>query len=528
MKDKLKDDNDLNFKEFMELMGLKDRKKLLELIKRICENEEYDLEPGNFKKAGKDKEYYVGDENTYQFNKEWKDIAYVLFSMYEKSPFYRKNRTLKGKDLTEMVEYNKYCMELVKEELSDYSRRRIESHPVFLATFFETEIMEHLSKQMSYTFEIVSKMPIESRICFFEKLNSSMNISLIETQIEKTSIKKEFEEMNTGVYEGLIHGDYEHRGLDKYLASFLKKEMDESHRKKYEEYTKKYKEARDEIDENYKKISGDTEEEVKFINKVYNKHVTPIINGEDITDYQSKEIEELVKFIGERIERKEIEKTDMGELDSLMYRAYKEGRLGECIKNFLKKETEETLIKISENKEEETKFFNRIYDNDDEVILNDKKIIDYELERIAGIVKIRAKKINERSNLKNLIKTMKMDILYSEIEEERIEDTEISNTDSEDYEAKDIEDLHNICKKARIKDFEFGLIKFNTISEDDTKRDYLDEAIKLKARKKGKGYLLEMLKALNELDELENMAGEYEDKEKFKTSIDDVINAIYR
>lgn len=259
---------DMNFKEFIELLGWSKNKFFLN-IKKICSEEVYDININKFKKAGEEKEDYSQDERNFCFKSEWIDIAYVLFTMFVDNPFYRSNKSVDSVSLEQMIQHNKDCLGLVDQELSDYHRRQIQLHPTYQATLMEAQAMGNVSQKIQLLLTSISKMPVETRSGIWMNLDNLINHQLIQIYLSNLDAKEKYEKSKDELYKNQLYGEYEHISLDKYLAQVLKKEMDEEFVSERQGLGEDLEKAVQELDDMDIEVSGDTTEDMEYINEIY-------------------------------------------------------------------------------------------------------------------------------------------------------------------------------------------------------------------------------------------------------------------
>lgn len=259
----------MNFKEFIEELGWS-KNKFFENIERICSKAVYDIDIGKFRKAGEEKEEYLKDEINFCFKSQWKEIAYVLFTMFAENPFYRKNSTANSVTLEDVINYNIYSLKIIEQELPDYHRRQIQLHPTYAATLIETKAMKKVSEKIRFLLSSISKMPIETRTEIWVNFDKIINYQLIQSYLSTINAKEKIEEDKGTLFKNQLFGEYEHISLDKYVAQVLKKEMEEEFVKERDRIGELHTEAQNDLDEMYIKISQDTPEEMEAINKTYN------------------------------------------------------------------------------------------------------------------------------------------------------------------------------------------------------------------------------------------------------------------
>ena len=281
---------DMSFKEFIELLGWS-KNKFFENIERICSEEVYDIDIDKFRKAGEKKEDYSKDERNFCFKNQWKDIAYVLFSMFVENPFYRKNSTASSVALEDIIKYNIDSLKIIEQELSDYHRRQIQLHPTYAATLIETKAMKRVSEKIQFLLSSISKMPIETRTEIWVNFDMIINYQLIQSYLSTINAKEKIEEDKGTLFKNQLFGEYEHISLDKYVAQVLKKEMDEEFVKERDNIGALHIEAKNDLDERYAKVTEDTPEEMEVINKMYDE----LGLEELIRQTQERMVEDLIK-----------------------------------------------------------------------------------------------------------------------------------------------------------------------------------------------------------------------------------------
>ena len=258
----------MNFKEFIELLGWS-KNKFFDNIEKICSKEVYNIDIGRFRKSGATKEDYEKDDKNFWFKEQWKDIAYVLFTMFVDNPFYRKNSTADSISLENIIKYNIDCLKLVEQQLPDYHRRQIQLHPVYAATLIETKAMKKVSEKIQLLLSSLSKMPVEARTEIWVNFDKLINHQLIQSYLSAICAKEKIEEDKGELFKNQLFGEYEHISLDKYLAQVLKKEMDIEFIKERDTIGELYVEAQKDLDKMYMDICEDTSEEIEAINRMY-------------------------------------------------------------------------------------------------------------------------------------------------------------------------------------------------------------------------------------------------------------------
>lgn len=263
-------EGDLNLNEFLDEIEW-GKNKFYENIKIMAREDVYGIEVVKFKKAGEDKEDYFDDDLHFCFRREWKDLAILLFKLYDENPFYRKNRTADNVELNEILEYVEDSIWHVDDIESEYHRKHIMLHPVFHSTFAEVNMLENISSKLSMLLELGSKMPVEVRTGMWIFFNEAIDTALVKGHLAGLSFKEFIDKDKGTLYKNQLFGEVEHTSLDKFIAEMLKKEMDEEFRNEREEISKLHAEAQKELDDIYIKASGDTEEDIQKINQRYDE-----------------------------------------------------------------------------------------------------------------------------------------------------------------------------------------------------------------------------------------------------------------
>ncbi|RMD02324.1 hypothetical protein D9O40_06720 [Clostridium autoethanogenum] len=261
---------DMNFKDFIKLLGWS-KNKFYANIEKMCSKEVYDIDINEFRNAGKAKLDYEKDDRNFCFKKEWKDIAYVLFTMFSENPFYRKNSTVQSVNLDDIIKYNKKCLKLVADKLPDNFRRETQIHPVYISTIMETEIIENISKKIQLMFDCVSRLPIEKRVELWMNLDNEINEKIIYYYISSYIDKKDVDDSKGELFQKQLFGEYQNVSLDKYMAQVLKNEISS-------EFVKNRDKVIKERDDLYKMLDQiamllDSPEEIKAVNERWEKEI---------------------------------------------------------------------------------------------------------------------------------------------------------------------------------------------------------------------------------------------------------------
>lgn len=274
----LKDNNnqhtntDLNLKEFLKKIGWNENK-FYKNIGVMCSKDVYDIDIGNFRKAGKTKEDYFDDEKNFLFKKEWNDLAILLFKMFGESPFFRSNSKATSASLDSVVEYNNKFLKAVENEINTYNSLEIRMHPVYYSTKVETLAMEKVKEKIQLFFSIMSEVPIESRANMWLEISNRIDEVIIKNYVWSKQAKEEGEKDKGELFKTQIYGEYEHTSLDKYIAQVLKNEMNSDFTKERLDINKeihKWKVVFDKV-----AMILDGEENVNNINELWEKN-----NGE--------------------------------------------------------------------------------------------------------------------------------------------------------------------------------------------------------------------------------------------------------
>ncbi|WP_297426067.1 hypothetical protein [Clostridium sp.] len=259
---------DMGFKEFIELLGWS-KNKFFENIKRICSKEVYDIDIGKFRKSGETKLDYEKDDKNFCFKDGWKDLTYVLFTMFTDNPFYRKSTKANNVTLESIIKYNTDSLKMIEQELPNYQRRQIQLHPVYEATLIETKAMKNVSEKIQLLLATISKFPIETRTELWVNFDKLINYQLIQSYLSTIEAKEQFGKEKGELFKNQLFGEYEHISLDKYLAEVLKREMDDEFIKERDSIGKMYSEAQQDLDNIYMSVCEDTPEQIEVINNMY-------------------------------------------------------------------------------------------------------------------------------------------------------------------------------------------------------------------------------------------------------------------
>lgn len=287
MNDKIHN-KDLTLKEFIKLLGWSERK-FYDNIELMCQKDTYDIDIGAFKKAGKTKEEYIKDENSYDFKKEWNDIALLLFKMYSENPYFRGNRNARKVSIDSVIEYNTKFLKNIRNDLNTYNSLEVQLHPVYTYTVVETYAMRKIKEKIELFLYSISKMPIEARAETMLEFNRKIDEIIINSYVNYGEIKEEIEDEKEVLFKKQLYGELENISLDKYIAQVLKREMSAEFRKERDELNKKAQEIRDSID-NFV-MSLDSKEEIEAVNKFWEQY------GDD----------DVLKLLKEKILKKQIE-----------------------------------------------------------------------------------------------------------------------------------------------------------------------------------------------------------------------------
>ncbi|MBV4429542.1 hypothetical protein [Clostridium tyrobutyricum] len=282
-------EEDMNFKDFIKSLGWS-KNKFYDNIKRMCSKEVYDIDINNFRKAGKAKLDYKKDDRNFCFKKEWKDIAYVLFTMFSENPFYRKNSTAESVNLNDIIEYNKKCLKVVADKLPKNFRRETQIHPVYTSTIMETGIIENISTKIKLMFDCISKLPIEKRVEMWLNLDNQINEVIIYYYLSSYIDKKDMDNSKGEEFKNQLFGEYENISLDKYMAQVLKNEMNSDFVKERDAIIKKEEDYWKALD-NFA-MSFDSPEEIKAVNESWEKN----IGEENYKKMQEERLENEVKI----------------------------------------------------------------------------------------------------------------------------------------------------------------------------------------------------------------------------------------
>lgn len=273
---------DKDLAEFRKQLGWDDNK-FYKNIQKICSEEIYNIDINSFKNVGKIKgnklkyDYKKGERN-FNFKEDWVDLAYVLFKMFEKNPYYRSNSTSKSVSLEDIIKYNEEYLVMIEENFSDYHRRSIQLHPVYASTIIETTMMRKVSEKIRLLLAVTSTMSIEERAGMWVNLDDALNRLIIKSSVESVDTEEAIKKEKGELFTDLLHGEYEHTSIDKYLAVFLKEEMDLELK---EERLKQYEERLKELELELMERRGDTPEIVDAINKEEEKRMEKEMKGID-------------------------------------------------------------------------------------------------------------------------------------------------------------------------------------------------------------------------------------------------------
>lgn len=260
-------DKDLNFKEIIEKIHW-NKNKFIENIDIMCSKDVYDIDKWKFKKAGSKKEDYYKEELEYCFKKEWSDIALLLFEMFGKNPYFRKNCKITSVNLDSIIQYNQEFLDNIEEKLNIYTSLEIMLHPVYEATYTEKLVMEKVKEKLNLFFSIMSQEPIEARANMWIKLSEKIDELIIADYVLSKKAKNQLEKDKGQVFKNQLYGEYENTSLDKYLAQLLKREMDEEFRKERISINNKKIKMMKLLDRVAMELDG--EEEVNRVNEMWN------------------------------------------------------------------------------------------------------------------------------------------------------------------------------------------------------------------------------------------------------------------
>lgn len=216
----------LNLKEFLnEIHWGKD--KFYDNLK-IMENDDcYGLKRELLKKAGEIKEDYEKDDNNFLFRDRWKDLAIVLFKMFDKNPYYKSNSNANSVDIMGILDYMDYSIKLIDDKLPDFYKYSIELHPVFQYTVMERNLIKLLVGKIQNLLSIMSKYSIEQRVELFIRLNKSIDVEVIYNQLNCYEAIEEINENRDILFKRQLYGEFQFGSLDTFIAEVLKKEIDD-------------------------------------------------------------------------------------------------------------------------------------------------------------------------------------------------------------------------------------------------------------------------------------------------------------
>ena len=263
-----KEESGLSLNEFLkEINWGKD--KFYENLKIMESDECYGLKRELLKKAGKVKEDYEKDEKNFFFKDEWKDLAIILFKIFDKNPYYKSNSNAKSADINDIIDYMDYSIKLVDSELPDFYKYLIELQPVFQYTIMERNLLKILIEKIQKLLSIMSKCSIEQRVELLFNLNKSVNKQLVYNYYKYFEAIEEIKKNREDLFKNQLYGDFEFGSLDNFIAEVLKKETDDEFIKERINICDKKAKAKDEL--NSILDTGITEEEKDEIDELWNK-----------------------------------------------------------------------------------------------------------------------------------------------------------------------------------------------------------------------------------------------------------------
>lgn len=296
-------EHDISLDEFIGIIKW-DKNKFYRNIKKICSN--YQLDQWKFKGAGVEKkEDLLKGDSTYVFKKEWKDLAIILFKMYEFNPYSRSNSVINSKAgaFEKLLDYNKETLKLVDSINQKALRREIQLHPTYLATIMETKAMTSVSDKISLLLGCLNNVSIETRTSFWVSIEKIMNDLIIQLHLSEVEMKETIDLEKGDLYRDLLYGECEFNSLDKFVAEVLKKEMDMEYTSKRSAYFEQYEEANIDLDEIFQNIYKDTPEEQKAINDKFESLIGDDILAKVYDDfseiYTETKIREACALVGE-------------------------------------------------------------------------------------------------------------------------------------------------------------------------------------------------------------------------------------
>lgn len=347
------ENKDLNINEFLQLLHW-ERKKFYKNIDNICSEEVYDIDKGQFKKAGTTKDDYKKGENTYCFKKEWVDLAYVLFSMYDKNPYYRSNVDVESVSINDIIDYYNECINLIENKLPPFQRREVQLNPVYSATLEEISHLNIIKDKFQLLFTVASKLPVESRVSFWKEIELSIDQLAIMTYYKKMEYSDKLNNEKGAIFRDQLYGEFVNKSIDNLIAQTLKNYMN----KRFQQDRKDIMDFSQHLLEVAGKFAEllDTPETINAVNNEWKQK-----NGQKIVEeMQDKMFDQEIKEIQGRA--KSVVETD---IDSAV------NALITCYKNFpsgISKE-QEKLLKIAGDMVKEDIESNRQYKNTAESIL---------------------------------------------------------------------------------------------------------------------------------------------------------------
>ena len=299
-----KEEQGLNLNEFLkEIHWGKD--KFYDNLKIMERDECYGLKRELLKKAGKVKEDYEKDEQNFFFKDEWKDLAIVLFKIFDKNPDYKSNSNAKSADINDILDYMDYSIELVDSELPDFYKYLIELQPVFQYTIMERNLLKILIEKIQKLLSIMSKCSIEQRVELLFNLNKSVNKQLVYNYYKYFEAIEIIKKNRDELFKNQLYGEFEFGSLDNFIAEVLKKETDYEFIKERINICDKKVKARNDL--NSILDEGITEEEKDEIDKLWNG----LSLGEYMEKYKYSIIRKKVMEIARRNKERVIEETDI-------------------------------------------------------------------------------------------------------------------------------------------------------------------------------------------------------------------------
>lgn len=256
---------DLTRNELIEELGWSDETFKFRFAKFLLR---YDFKEADFKEKGR-----------YLFRKEWNEILYVLLNSIHEHPLYEEGSTEESSPLDKMVHYYRQLLAEIEDCLPREIRMDLMSHPIYLNTQIEFNMMEKLQRKLASWMSLITSMPPRVRIMMWNSMNESIDTwtkSICVAHVKDQEIK-ELVEKDTYLSHGEAEIQLEH--LDVLLAHRLRKVIRAMKSNQQEQKIQ----AMEELDMAYvnmRRLNGDVDD-TEIVNQLFEELVAPILNQED-------------------------------------------------------------------------------------------------------------------------------------------------------------------------------------------------------------------------------------------------------